>query len=121
MTARVRERRPHTPPPPPPPRATRRRRRPPSLPRGAPAVCKAVIDAIDKELTVKDRETVETVEKKMQGWCDTAKGKDKTMVRAQCQRPRRGLRRVGRAGGGGGGGGSDAVNSDWTRELAPNV
>ena len=45
----------------------------------APAVCKAVIDEIDKLLTVKDREDVESVEKVMQKYCDTTKGKDKTM------------------------------------------
>ena len=44
-----------------------------------PAVCKAVIDEIDKLLTVKDREDVESVEKVMQKYCDTTKGKDKTM------------------------------------------
>merc|ERR1712100_780287 len=42
-------------------------------------VCKAVIDEIDKLLTVKDREDVESVEKVMQKYCDTTKGKDKTM------------------------------------------
>ena len=45
----------------------------------APAVCKAVIDEIDKLLTVKDREDVASVEKVMQKYCDTTKGKDKTM------------------------------------------
>jgi len=42
-------------------------------------VCRAVIDQIDKSLTVKDRTDVEVVEKKMRTWCDTAKGKDKQM------------------------------------------
>ena len=43
------------------------------------AVCKSVIGQIDAELTVKERENVETVEKKMRTWCDSAKGKDKQM------------------------------------------
>lgn len=42
-------------------------------------VCKSVIGQIDAELTVKEREDVETVEKKMRTWCDSAKGKDKQM------------------------------------------
>jgi len=42
-------------------------------------VCKAVIGKIDSELTVKERDDVEVVEKKMRTWCDTAKGKDKQM------------------------------------------
>jgi len=42
-------------------------------------VCKSVIGQIDAELTMKDREDVEVVEKKMRSWCDNAKGKDKTM------------------------------------------
>jgi hypothetical protein len=42
-------------------------------------VCKSVIGQIDATLTAKDREDVVVVEKKMREWCDTSKGKDKTM------------------------------------------
>jgi len=42
-------------------------------------VCKSVIGQIDAELTSKEREDVEVVEKKMRTWCDSAKGKDKQM------------------------------------------
>merc|ERR1712196_662469 len=42
-------------------------------------VCKAVLDQIDKGLSKEEREDVEKIEKKMYNWCDTAKGKDKTM------------------------------------------
>ena len=45
------------------------------------AVCKAVIDAIDKSVVSKERANVEKVEARMQTFCDAAKGKDKTMVR----------------------------------------
>ena len=49
----------------------------------APAVCKAVIDEIDKSLTEEQRKSgEEAIEKHMFKYCDTAKGKDKTMVRA---------------------------------------
>ena len=44
------------------------------------AVCKQVIDSIDKTVTEEDRKSVEKIEKKMFEWCATAKGKDKTMV-----------------------------------------
>ena len=44
-----------------------------------PAVCKSVIGQIDADLTTKERESVEAVEKKMRTWCDSSKGKDKTM------------------------------------------
>ena len=47
--------------------------------RACPAVCKSVIGQIDAELTTKERESVEVVEKKMRAWCDNSKGKDKTM------------------------------------------
>jgi hypothetical protein len=43
------------------------------------AVCKSVISQIDAQLTTKQREDVEEVEKVMRKWCDTSKGKDKTM------------------------------------------
>ena len=43
------------------------------------AVCKSVISQIDAQLTTKQRENVEEVEKVMRTWCDSAKGKDKTM------------------------------------------
>ena len=43
-------------------------------------MCKAVIGAIDGELTVEDRKDNLAVEKKMQKWCDAAKGQDKKMV-----------------------------------------
>ena len=43
------------------------------------AVCKSVISQIDATLTTKQREDVEAVEKVMRSWCDTSKGKDKTM------------------------------------------
>ena len=47
------------------------------------AVCKAVIDEIDKSLTEEQRKSgEEAIEKHMFKYCDTAKGKDKTMVRA---------------------------------------
>ena len=42
-------------------------------------MCKSVIGQIDAELTTKERESVEVVEKKMRAWCDNSKGKDKTM------------------------------------------
>merc|ERR1719160_2161627 len=42
-------------------------------------VCKAVIDEIDKSLDAKTRADPEKIEKAMQKYCDTAKGKDKTM------------------------------------------
>ena len=42
-------------------------------------MCRAVIGKIDAELTAKEREDVEVVEKKMRSWCDDAKGKDKQM------------------------------------------
>jgi len=42
-------------------------------------VCKSVISQIDATLTSKQRENVEDVEKVMRSWCDTSKGKDKTM------------------------------------------
>ena len=42
-------------------------------------VCKSVISQIDAMLTTKQREDVEAVEKVMRSWCDTSKGKDKTM------------------------------------------
>ena len=48
------------------------------LPRSA-AVCRSVISQIDATLTTKQREDVEAVEKVMRSWCDTSKGKDKTM------------------------------------------
>ena len=44
------------------------------------AVCKAVIDTIDKSITADERKDVEKIEKKMFQWCATSKGKDKTMV-----------------------------------------
>ena len=44
------------------------------------AVCKAVIDTIDKSITDAERKDVEKIEKKMFQWCATSKGKDKTMV-----------------------------------------
>jgi hypothetical protein len=44
------------------------------------AVCKQVIDTIDKSVTDEDRKSLEKIEKKMFEWCATAKGKDKTMV-----------------------------------------
>ena len=43
------------------------------------AVCRSVISQIDATLTTKQREDVEAVEKVMRSWCDTSKGKDKTM------------------------------------------
>jgi len=43
------------------------------------AVCKAVIDTIDKSITDAERKDVEKIEKKMFQWCATSKGKDKTM------------------------------------------
>ena len=43
------------------------------------AVCKSVIGQIDAGLTKDEREDVEKVEKAMRKWCDTSKGKDKTM------------------------------------------
>ena len=47
------------------------------------AVCKAVIDEIDKSLTEEQRKSgEEAIEKHMFKYCETAKGKDKTMVRA---------------------------------------
>ena len=42
-------------------------------------VCRGVIGAIDASVTMKQRESVEEVEKVMRSWCDTSKGKDKTM------------------------------------------
>merc|ERR1719198_85731 len=42
-------------------------------------VCRSVISQIDAALTPKQREDVESVEKVMRSWCDTSKGKDKTM------------------------------------------
>ena len=42
-------------------------------------VCKSVIGQMDAELTMKERDNVEVIEKKMRKWCDSAKGKDKTM------------------------------------------
>ncbi len=42
-------------------------------------MCKSVISQIDAILTPKQREDVESVEKVMRSWCDTSKGKDKTM------------------------------------------
>merc|ERR1712054_142583 len=42
-------------------------------------VCRSVISQIDASLTTKQRENVEEVEKVMRSWCDTSKGKDKTM------------------------------------------
>jgi hypothetical protein len=42
-------------------------------------VCKSVIGAIDADLTMAERGDLETIEKKMRKWCDSAKGKDKTM------------------------------------------
>merc|ERR1719149_163883 len=42
-------------------------------------VCKSVIGQIDAGLTKDEREDVEKVEKAMRKWCDTSKGKDKTM------------------------------------------
>ena len=46
-----------------------------------PAVCQAVISGIDGLLTTADRKTPDAVEKVMQKYCETTKGKDKTMVR----------------------------------------
>jgi len=46
------------------------------------AVCKAVIEEIDKSLTPEQKKEGElAIEKHMFKYCDTAKGKDKTMVR----------------------------------------
>merc|ERR1719331_656338 len=42
-------------------------------------VCRSVISQIDATLTAKQRESVEDIEKVMRSWCDTSKGKDKTM------------------------------------------
>jgi len=42
-------------------------------------VCRSVISQIDATLTPKERLDVEKVEKVMRSWCDTSKGKDKTM------------------------------------------
>jgi len=42
-------------------------------------VCRSVISQIDASLTTKQRADVESVEKVMRSWCDTSKGKDKTM------------------------------------------
>jgi hypothetical protein len=42
-------------------------------------VCKSVISQIDATLTTAQRESVEAVEGVMRKWCDTSKGKDKTM------------------------------------------
>jgi hypothetical protein len=64
------------------------------------AVCRSVISQIDASLTTKQRADVESVEKVMRSWCDTSKGKDKTMcyymgvgdaeqVRCACRRRRR--------------------------------
>ena len=44
------------------------------------AVCKAVIDTIDKSITDAERKDVALIEKKMFQWCASSKGKDKTMV-----------------------------------------
>jgi formaldehyde-activating enzyme involved in methanogenesis len=44
------------------------------------AVCKAVIDTIDKSITDAERKDVVLIEKKMFQWCASSKGKDKTMV-----------------------------------------
>ena len=44
------------------------------------AVCKAVIDTIDKSITDVERKDVVKIEKKMFDWCATSMGKDKTMV-----------------------------------------
>ena len=43
------------------------------------AVCRSVISQIDATITKDQREDVEKVEKVMRTWCDSAKGKDKTM------------------------------------------
>lgn len=42
-------------------------------------VCKSVISAIDNLIENKERADVLKIEKRMQDYCDTAKGKDKTM------------------------------------------
>jgi len=42
-------------------------------------VCQAVISGIDGLLTTADRKTPDAVEKVMQKYCETTKGKDKTM------------------------------------------
>jgi len=42
-------------------------------------VCKSVLGQIDAELTVEMRKDVEVIEKHMRKWCDSSKGKDKTM------------------------------------------
>merc|ERR1719446_1131412 len=42
-------------------------------------VCKAVIATIDEQITETQRKTPEGIEDAMQTYCDTAKGKDKTM------------------------------------------
>merc|ERR1712087_773975 len=42
-------------------------------------VCKAVISAIDSTITDAERKDVELIEKAMQKYCDSAKGKEKTM------------------------------------------
>ena len=52
----------------------------------APAVCKAVIDEIDKLLTVKDREDVESVEKVMQKY-DTDQDGTFSMPEVRASRP----------------------------------
>ena len=44
------------------------------------AVCKVVIDTIDKTITDVERKDMVKIEKKMFDWCATSKGKDKTMV-----------------------------------------
>lgn len=44
-------------------------------------VCVAVITEIDNMLSNDDRKSPDKVEKVMQKYCDSAKGKDKTMVR----------------------------------------
>ena len=51
------------------------------------AVCKAVIDTIDKLVTDAERKDVEKIEKKMFQWCATSKGKDKTMVSSHAAAP----------------------------------
>ena len=38
-----------------------------------------MLSQIDATLTTKQRESVEEIEKVMRSWCDTSKGKDKTM------------------------------------------
>ena len=42
-------------------------------------MCRSVLSQIDATLTAKQRESVEDIEKVMRSWCDTSKGKDKTM------------------------------------------